>query len=156
DPPIEPGSIDCILFGDILEHLIEPGSVLRRLKPLLKPDGIILCSIPNVQHHSMIAALLRSDFQYAEAGLLDSTHLRFFTYSTFIKLLLDAGFEPEIVDTTVIPASKEFQNAIAPILGYLGLNPQRTGSYLNAYQYIVKGVDSRQQTVDSKTEPRRL
>jgi SAM-dependent methyltransferase len=149
NPPLESASIDCILFDDLLEHLIAPDSVLMRLKPLLSPEGSILCSVPNVQHHSVIAALLRSDFQYAEAGLLDSTHLRFFTYSTLIKLFLDCGFEPQIVDTTVIPAPKEFLKAAEPLLRHLDLHPGRTQHYLEAYQYIIKGVDSRQHTVDS-------
>jgi SAM-dependent methyltransferase len=140
DVPIEPASVDCMLFDDVLEHVIDPCAVLRRLKPLLHADGMILCSIPNIQHHSVIGALLRSDFQYTDAGLLDNTHLRFFTYSTFMKLLLDAGFEPEIVDTMVIPGSPEFYRGAEPILRHLGLNRARTEAYLNAYQFVFRGV----------------
>jgi SAM-dependent methyltransferase len=153
DPPLESASIDCILFGDVLEHLIAPDRALMRMKRFLSPDGCILCSVPNIQHHSVIAALLRSDFQYAEVGLLDSTHLRFFTYSTLIKLFLDCGLEPQIVDTTVIPAPKEFLKAAEPLLKYLDLHPGRTQGYLEAYQYILRGVDSRQHTVDSSQDP---
>jgi len=86
DPPLAPASLDCILFGDVLEHLIDPGEVLLRYRKFLKPEGIVLCSIPNVQHHSIVQALIKGDFQYAPDGLLDATHLRFFTYSTIIKL----------------------------------------------------------------------
>jgi trans-aconitate methyltransferase len=74
NPPLEAGTIDCILFGDVLEHLIVPDKVLVRMKRFLCPDACILCSMSNIQHHSVIADLLRSDFQYTEAGLLDSTH----------------------------------------------------------------------------------
>jgi SAM-dependent methyltransferase len=152
--PLEPGSIDCILFGDVLEHLIDPGAVLKGMKRLLGPDGMVLCSIPNIQHHSIIAALLRSDFQYTDAGLLAATHLRFFTYSTFIKLLLDAGFEPEIVDTTVVPAPKDFLRATEPVLRHLGLNTARTQRHLDAYQFIFRGCPLAD--IDSKHAERPL
>jgi SAM-dependent methyltransferase len=140
DPPLDQGSLDCILLGDVLQHLVAPDRVLIRLRRFLASGGTILCSVPNVQHHSIIAGLLRSDFQYTEAGLLDSTHLRFFTYSTLIKLFSDCGFEPEIVDTTVIPAPSEFLKAVEPLQKHLDLNPSRTQRYLEAYQYIVKGT----------------
>src|SRR6266568_1693717 len=82
-PPIEPGSLDCILFVDVLEHLVNPEDVLHRYRDLLAPDGIVLCSVPNVQHFSVIKNLLRGDFMYQPFGLLDSTHLRFFTFMSF-------------------------------------------------------------------------
>jgi SAM-dependent methyltransferase len=139
-PSLEPNSIDCVLFGDVLEHLVSPEDVLRRARPWLAPGGVVLASVPNIQHHSVIADLLRSDFQYAETGLLDATHLRFFTYSTLIKLFLDAGFEPDIVDTTVIPAPKEFLAAAQPLMKHLGLDVGRTQRYFDAYQYIFQGT----------------
>jgi SAM-dependent methyltransferase len=104
DPPLEANSLDCIAFGDVLEHLVDPEAVLTRLRRLLAPGGVAIASIPNIQHHTILAALLRGDFQYTSAGLLDATHLRFFTGSTIVKLFLDAGYEPEIVDTIRVPA----------------------------------------------------
>jgi SAM-dependent methyltransferase len=139
DPPLEPESLDCILFGDVLEHLIAPTDVLARYRRFLRADGIVLCSIPNIQHHSVIAALLKGDFQYTPAGLLDIAHVRFFTYSTILKMLLDAGFAPHIVDTIATPSPPPFLRAAAPLLQHLGVDPHRTQRYLAAYQYIVKG-----------------
>jgi SAM-dependent methyltransferase len=139
DPPLEPGSIDCILYGDVLEHLFAPEEVLERYRRFLAPDGMILCSIPNVQHHSLIAALLKGDFQYTREGLLDSTHVRFFTYSTLIKLLLDAGFAPQIVQDIPVPCPVALRQKLEPVLRHLGLEPERTRRYLDAYQYIVEG-----------------
>jgi SAM-dependent methyltransferase len=139
DPPLEPESLDCILYGDVLEHLVAPGEVLRRHRHFLKPNGIVLCSVPNVQHHSLVMALLRGDWQYTSAGLLDATHLRFFSYSTFFKLLLDAGFVPSIAEVIALPASGAFLAAAQPLLTYLGLHPGRTEQYLAAYQYIIRG-----------------
>src|SRR5262249_2110371 len=125
DPPLETGSLDCILYGDVLGHLIDPEAVLRRHRRLLSPQCAILCSGPNVQHHTVVRALFKSDFQYTTSGLLDATHLRFFTYSTFTKLLLDAGFAPEIL--TALPGSpcpEPWLQASEPLLRQLGLHPQ--------------------------------
>jgi 2-polyprenyl-3-methyl-5-hydroxy-6-metoxy-1,4-benzoquinol methylase len=82
-PPIEPGSLDCLLLGDVLEHLVDPEEVLRRYRGLLRDDGLVLVSVPNIQHFSVIKNLLRGDFMYQPSGLLDGTHLRFFTYMSF-------------------------------------------------------------------------
>jgi SAM-dependent methyltransferase len=140
DVPMEAGSLDVLLYGDVLEHLVDPQSVLRRHRRLLRPGGIVLASIPNVQHHSILTAILRSDFQYESAGLLDATHLRFFTWSTVFKLFLDAGFAPEIVDETPIPAAPALLQAAEPLLQHLGLHSARTQRYLDAYQYIFRGT----------------
>jgi len=139
DPPLEPHSLDCILFGDILEHLVDPEAVLRRFHRLLAPGGVALASIPNLQHHTLLAALLSGDFQYAPAGLLDATHLRFFTGSTILKLFLDAGYEPSFVDAIRVPCSPALAAAAGPLLDYLGLNRARTAAQLDVYQHIVLG-----------------
>jgi hypothetical protein len=139
DPPLEPDSLDCILYGDVLEHLVDPEAVLIRHRRFLKQNGSILCSVPNVQHHSLLTALLCGDWQYTTAGLLDSTHLRFFSYSTFFKLLLDAGYAPVIADVTSLPPSPEFVAAAEPLVRHLGLHPGRTHRFLGAYQYLFRG-----------------
>lgn len=138
-PEIEPGSLDCILFGDVLEHLIEPGQVLEKVGHWLAPGGIILCSLPNFQHHSIVTALLAGDLQYTSAGLLDATHLRFFTLSTMQKLLLDAGYVPRLADIIQVPAPPGLAEAYKPAMDAMGLDSARTMKYLNAYQYILEG-----------------
>ncbi len=150
DPPLESASLDCILFGDVLEHLLEPDKVLLRYRRFLMPNGILLCSIPNVQHHSVVQALVKGDFQYMPDGLLDATHLRFFTYSTIIKLLLNAGFAPNIVSTIQVPCPQPFLSAAEPFMRYLGLDPARTARYLSAYQYIVRGTPLPEFNIDGE------
>ena len=81
---------DAIVAADVLEHLKDPLEALNRLRPFLKPDGFFVISVPNVAHGSVRLALLSGDFEYADIGLLDSTHLRFFTRETLEKLLDDA------------------------------------------------------------------
>jgi SAM-dependent methyltransferase len=130
---------DCVIFGDVLEHLYNPLSALKTVRALLKPDGCVLCSVPNVQHHSVLAMLLAGDFQYQEMGLLDRTHVRFFTYASFIKLLLDSGFVPQIVDIISSPPSAEFFETLKGGLDFLKQDTSRAHVYLSAYQYIFKG-----------------
>jgi SAM-dependent methyltransferase len=131
---------DCIIFGDVLEHLYQPLAVLRQVRAMLKPGGCVLCSVPNVQHHSVLASLLSGDFQYQDAGLLDQTHIRFFTYASFIKLLLNAGFVPEIADVIQSQPSPEFLEALSHGVKYLKQDQERFQYYLSAYQYIFKGT----------------
>src|SRR5262249_30095248 len=83
---------DVIVAADVLEHLKDPVSVLRALKNLLKSDGYVVASLPNVAHLSVRLALLSGRFPYGETGLLDSAHLRFFTRESVDELFDKAGF----------------------------------------------------------------
>jgi SAM-dependent methyltransferase len=138
-PPVERGSLDCILFGDVLEHLVDPEDVLRRYRELLAPDGLVLASVPNVQHFSVVKSLLRGDFMYQPAGLLDATHLRFFTSMSFAKLMLDAGFLPRIEDRIRSGEAQPFVEAAAPLLTHCHVHPDVALEPLDTFQYIVGG-----------------
>lgn len=131
---------DCIIFGDVLEHLYNPLEALSKVRSMLKPGGCVLCSVPNVQHHTIIASLLAGDFQYQDMGLMDRTHIRFFTYASFIKLLLDAGFLPEIVDVIDLPPAPAFFQALKSGLALLKQDAELARDYLSAYQFIFKGT----------------
>lgn len=85
------GRWDRILFGDVLEHLRSPEQVLAAMSRLLAPGGRMLVSIPNVAYWRVRLDLLRGNFRYTESGLLDSTHLRFYTYETAGELFEKAG-----------------------------------------------------------------
>ena len=89
---LDEGSFDVVIFGDVLEHLKNPLMTLKRLKPALRPEGYAVASIPNVAHGSIRLALLRGRFRYRSLGLLDETHLRFFTRESVEQLFEDAGF----------------------------------------------------------------
>jgi 2-polyprenyl-3-methyl-5-hydroxy-6-metoxy-1,4-benzoquinol methylase len=90
--PFEPASFDVVLCGDVLEHLREPETVLRRIRPWLKPGGQLVASIPNVRHYSVIHSLLAGNWTYQAAGLLDRTHLHFFTRRSIEELFAQAGY----------------------------------------------------------------
>jgi glycosyltransferase involved in cell wall biosynthesis/2-polyprenyl-3-methyl-5-hydroxy-6-metoxy-1,4-benzoquinol methylase len=85
-------SYDIIVCADVLEHLREPGSLLTQLHGLLTASGRLLVSIPNVGYAGIVAGLLAGEFEYRPTGLLDETHLRFFTRQSLLRLLGKHGF----------------------------------------------------------------
>jgi 2-polyprenyl-3-methyl-5-hydroxy-6-metoxy-1,4-benzoquinol methylase len=106
DLPFEDGSFDCIVYGDVLEHLTDPWTTLSRQRRLLTPDGAAIVSIPNVAYWRNVLNLARGRWEYTESGMLDATHLRFFTWSTIEQLLDQAGYRVERVKTPIGRASK--------------------------------------------------
>jgi len=89
-----PGYFDCIIFADILEHLKDPWSVLRKSVKLLADDGIIVASIPNVRHYTTILNLaFKGYWPYRERGIHDRTHLRFFTLKNIKEMFQNAGLD---------------------------------------------------------------
>jgi 2-polyprenyl-3-methyl-5-hydroxy-6-metoxy-1,4-benzoquinol methylase len=92
---------DFILFSHILEHLREPAIVLSKFSLLLESGGTILIAVPNVVSWPMRWKLLRGNFEYQSTGVLDDTHLRFFTYFTVDKYLLSKSKNLKMVSKTV-------------------------------------------------------
>lgn len=84
-------SFDTILILDVLEHLAEPKKFLLDSLAILKPNGQILISVPNIAHWSIRLPLLFGFFEYTDRGILDRTHLQFFTRRRFKKFLAEAG-----------------------------------------------------------------
>jgi 2-polyprenyl-3-methyl-5-hydroxy-6-metoxy-1,4-benzoquinol methylase len=85
---------DCIVCNDVLEHLVDPYEVLTRLKGKLSGKGVIVASIPNVRHISVLNELiLKKQWRYADAGILDRTHLRFFTRRSILEMFDGLGFD---------------------------------------------------------------
>ncbi len=116
--PYEKGHFDCILYGDVLEHLVEPWRVLKEHNALLKPGGTIVCSIPNIRHYRITRRLLlKGKWEYQESGILDRTHLRFFTLTSMKKMVTDSGFEI----TTIIkkPSAAKWLKWLNVLLGNL-------------------------------------
>ena len=109
---------DVIVCADVLEHLRQPEQVLVACQKLLKPSGQVLMSVPNVGYAGLLGELIHGEFKYRPEGLLDQTHLRFFTRSSLLRLLADVGFEVVSLDliTKDLPDS-EFSvafDALAP------------------------------------------
>jgi Tfp pilus assembly protein PilF/SAM-dependent methyltransferase len=91
--PFEQGCFDCIVFADVLEHLIEPQEVLRRFRDYLTPDGVVIASIPNVRFAGVISNLVEGYWRYTDQGILDRSHLRFFTFNEIQRMFDAAGYE---------------------------------------------------------------
>jgi 2-polyprenyl-3-methyl-5-hydroxy-6-metoxy-1,4-benzoquinol methylase len=92
DAGIGEDRFDVIVFGDVLEHLKDPQRVLSRFGTFIGPAGYAVASIPNIAHASVRLALLQGEFRYRSLGLLDNTHLTFFTRETVEQLFEEAGF----------------------------------------------------------------
>jgi 2-polyprenyl-3-methyl-5-hydroxy-6-metoxy-1,4-benzoquinol methylase len=88
------GSVDLLLLLDVLEHLRDPLATLQRVQHLLAEGGQIIASIPNVRSLKVLLPLvLRGEFRYADSGILDRTHLVFFTRKSIVRLFEDAGLQ---------------------------------------------------------------
>lgn len=90
------GFFDLVILNDVLEHLVDPPLVLEKLRRLLSRTGVITGSVPNVRHSGLLWDLLvRKDWRYREQGVLDSTHLRFFTIRSLSRTLRESGYAVE-------------------------------------------------------------
>ncbi|MBV8812366.1 MAG: class I SAM-dependent methyltransferase, partial [Acidobacteriaceae bacterium] len=94
---------DVIVFGDILEHVQEPRRLLEESHGLLNADGFVVASIPNVAHAAVRLSLLHGRFDYQELGILDETHLHFFTRKSIDELFLTAGFRIDRLERNTVP-----------------------------------------------------
>lgn len=128
-------SFDYIILGDVLEHLREPAETLCYLKNYLRESGYIVSSIPNVMNHTVILPLLQGRFEYKEAGILDKTHLRFFTLDSILDLFMGNGFnivEIYAINNSVSEENKAFIKKIAAISDDI----KEENFY--AYQYLLR------------------
>ena len=94
---------DAIVYGDVLEHLADPVTALRCVNQTLAPGGLVVISVPNVAHLWVRLSLLLGRFEYTERGILDRTHLRFFTRRTFLELLTQATLAVDALHVTPAP-----------------------------------------------------
>jgi len=97
------GQFDVIVYADILEHLRNPLNVFTGFNRYLRPDGLVIVSVPNFAHLWVRLNLLFGRFEYADRGILDRTHLRFFTLRSFQRFLWDAGLKEDEVIATPVP-----------------------------------------------------
>jgi 2-polyprenyl-3-methyl-5-hydroxy-6-metoxy-1,4-benzoquinol methylase len=90
---------DCIFFNDVLEHLAEPDEALLIASKFLAPGGSIIASIPNIRFYPAMISLIRhKDFKYLDAGVMDKTHLRFFTRKSMIRLFDETGYKIQTIE----------------------------------------------------------
>ena len=139
-PALENELFDVIVFADVLEHLKDPLSTLRESIPHLRTQGTVVISVPNIAHADVKIALLKGLFPYSESGLLDQTHLHFFTKDSLLALLHDAGL-----------VATEFTRVTAPVFSTeIGVTSSDVDEHVLAaivadreaetYQFVIKAV----------------
>lgn len=133
---------DCWIFGDALEHLRDPWNVLRKVRSVIPQKASIAACIPNAQHWSLQAKLSIGDFRYEDSGLLDRTHLRFFSRQTILEMFDDAGFTvtaciPRIFDE---PMRERFLPVIEQFSRLTGADPKMSVDDAMPLQYVVSAV----------------
>lgn len=131
---------DYIVFGDVLEHLRDPEAALRYCRKILKKDGKILASIPNLMHYSVLYQLLNGDFTYSDMGLLDRTHVHFFTHNEIIRLFEKEKYKIEKMGYKVLG---EVTDEIREFIGKLMEISHNSKEFMfEAFQYNILAVQS--------------
>ena len=130
-------TFDTIVFGDVLEHLLDPQTVLTSSLKLLRPGGSVVISIPNVAHGSVRLALLQGRWNYTDTGLLDRTHIKFFTFNSLLAMLEKSGLAvTELRSTVADPLATEvgIDNEALPVEAVEWVRGQ---AHAQAYQFVL-------------------
>lgn len=129
---------DVIVMGDVLEHLRHPEQLLTRLYEIAAPDARIICCLPNMGHISVLQRLVAGDISYDDAGLLDRTHVRFYSPSSAYKLFLDGGWLPDMRDQyRVDMPDNTFSRHIVEAAKALGVPEATAARNLGLYQMVL-------------------
>jgi 2-polyprenyl-3-methyl-5-hydroxy-6-metoxy-1,4-benzoquinol methylase len=128
--PLEPGSFDVVLCGDLIEHLRDPVAALARLRLFLRPEGRVVLSTPNIANWAIRLSLLGGRWRYTDRGILDRTHTHLFTRTTLAEALHRAGYEQVQIDFSVpVPGDSDLLDGVGRAVG-------RLRPPLFAYQWI--------------------
>jgi 2-polyprenyl-3-methyl-5-hydroxy-6-metoxy-1,4-benzoquinol methylase len=138
----ETKNADCWIFGDTLEHLKDPWSILKLIRAKISQTGSVVACIPNAQHWSLQARLSIGDFRYETSGLLDRTHLRWFTRQTIIEMLEQSGFQLEAGIPRIFnePNRDVFLPIIEQMARAAGVDPQMAVTDALPLQYVIRAV----------------
>lgn len=127
---------DYIIFADVLEHLRNPLKVVKTAKEFLKDNGKILLSVPNLAHNSVLINLMNNNFEYTKVGLLDDTHIHFFTKNSLDKMVSDAGmYAVKEMATYADVGTIEIKNTLDDV-DYISPLTWKSRSYGSVYQYV--------------------
>jgi len=130
--PFQPGSFDVVPCGDLIEHLRGPERFLARMRPLLRADGRLVLTTPNIANWAMRLGLLAGRWRYTDRGILDRTHLHLFTRATLVETLEHAGYRVVELDFTVpVPVVG------TPFVERIARSVSRVRPSLFAYQFVV-------------------
>ena len=131
---------DCWIFGDCLEHLVDPWKVLSRLSQTIDKDGTLLICIPNAQHWSVQRCLMSGQFFYQDSGLMDRTHLRWFTRVTLLDMLKSSGWDVVTAISRNLPGSPEEDKTLKAIRAMAvvsDMDPEQAVTDAIPFQYVL-------------------
>lgn len=133
---------DCWIFGDTLEHLQNPWGILRQIHKIIPVGGAVVACIPNAQHWSLQVRLSIGDFRYVNDGLMDRTHLRWFTRQTIIEMFIEAGFVVEMGFPRIFdePQRENFLPVIAEMAKLAGADPEAAVEDSLPLQYVIRAI----------------
>lgn len=142
DLGIDEGTVDCLVYDEVLGQLADPWATLQRHAALLRPGGQALACVSNVQHWSLLVELLRGRWRYRDEGILDRGNLRFFTLESAKELFRQAGLCPFAVVPRPIVGTDfaVLLKALAPALAALKADPDQFALESSAFQYLVRAV----------------
>ena len=148
DVPEWKGKFDYILAGDVLEHLKNPWEMVAKLRKLLRPEGRLIASLPNVMFFGNVFNLLSGEWKYGDAGILDRTHLRFFTRRSIERMLLEAGFAVENIQALRLTMSESDKNYVLDILKAFRMSgiSMADDEQFMAYQWLVVAQNTERET----------
>ena len=140
---------DCIIYGDVLEHLVDPWRILRLHAERLSPHGVMLICMPNAEHWQFAERLLRGTFDYEPQGLFDRTHLRWFTAETTRRALRAAGLVPHDVIPRIFGRAQadEFIRAVRPTLAILGIDAAHYATRATPLQHVWRATKHKIETL---------
>ncbi len=152
---IDRGTVDCLVYGDVLEHLIDPWRLVARHAEFLSPSGVVLACIPNVQHWTVLLNLLAGQWRYASEGLLDRTHLRWFTRESVVELFRSAGLTIAGLHRRMLADNRfdVFLDAMTPALAELQIDRARFADDARTLQYVVVAKRDAARPVAPAPEP---
>lgn len=135
---------DCILIGDVLEHLREPEQTLREAIQHLKADGCVIACIPNVQHWSVFVQLVKGTWPREDQGLFDRTHIRWFTLDDMVHLFQTVGLTVTTITPREFPSQEgiSFMEDLEPLARNLGVDPDVLIARGQVLQFVLTGVFS--------------
>ena len=137
-PQLPERGFDSIILADVLEHLVDPGAVLTALSEKLAPAGEIIVTLPNVRHWSVLRGLLEGSWDYQEAGILDRTHLRFFTRRSAVDLFEGAGYAVSQVTPIALKGETGMPERLMQALRQGGVESPTLAAESAVYQYLFR------------------
>lgn len=144
-PELENQSYDCIIIADVLEHLVDPLNTLAKLKAKLTNHGKLIASIPNIQNWEVISDLLQGRWEYRNEGILDKTHLRFFTQKSIREMFWSSGFR--ILKLSNTESAHSLPRRLLTVLRREGLISRSFERDVNTFQFLIE-AEAAQSTSD--------